>query len=198
MVKLWPKARIIVFEPNPHAFSILKKNIKNSTAKNVEVHNLALHNYNGLTPLYVCYGMKGDNPAYEYASSVLPLTPEMQIYCKGVRIETPCVVLDDWCREAGIDHVDVLKLELEGLELPVLESSPNILKDVKVIYIKTIIHPHRVGMTQYEDLRRFLEKSNFVLLSHWYQPQINGYAIFLSREIFDAYFKLSLGIYLDI
>lgn len=196
--KLWPKGRVIAFEPNPHAFSILKKKTKESMVSNIQIHNLALCNYNGTVPLNICYGMKGDDPAFEYASSVLPLTPDMQIYCKGVQIETPCVILDDWCEQAGIDHIDLLRLEIEGFELPVLESSPNILKTVKVIYVKTIAHPHRLGMTQYPDLKRFLEKSNFVLLSHWYQPEIIGYAIFLNREIFDAYFKLSLGIYQEI
>ena len=198
MAKKWPKGRVIAIEPSPKAFEFLKKKIQDENLSNVEIHNFALYTYNGIGFLNVCLGMKGDDSTFGYASSFLPLTPEMEVYCKGPSIIVPCTTLDDWCKENEIDHIDLLRLELEGLELPVLQSSPEILKSTKVIYVKTLMHPHRVGMTQYNELKNFLESSNFVLLSHWYQPGIIGYAIFLSRELFDAYFKLSLGIYLEV
>jgi FkbM family methyltransferase len=196
--QIWPKARVIAFEPNPHAFLKLRKNVLESGSQNIEIHNLALSNHNGSAPFYICYGMRGEDPVFEYASSLLHLTPEMQVYCKGPQVQVPCVILDDWCEQNEIDHVDLLRIELEGMELAVLKSSPDLLNTVKVIYVKTFNHPHRVGMAQYHELKAFLEKSRFVLLSHWYQTEITGHAIFLSREIFDAYFKLSLGIYLGV
>lgn len=196
--KQWPKGRIFALEPNPQAFEQLQKKMQEGSVANVELHNLALNTYNGIAFLNVCLGMKGDDPAFGYASSLLPLMKEMEVYCKGPQVIVPCTVLDDWCEENQIDHIDLLRLELEGLELHVLQSSPHILQNTKVIYVKTLMHPHRIGMTQYAELKSFLEKANFVLLSHWYQPGIMGHAIFLSRELFDAYFKLSLGIYLEI
>lgn len=195
--KLWPQGRIIAFEPNPEAFDVLQKKVQNESASNVKLYNLALSDYNGIASLNVCNGMKGVDSIFGYASSLLPLTQEMQIYCKGPQIIVNCVNLDDWCKEQQIDHVDLLRLELEGLELRVLESSPQILQNTKVLFIKTLMHPYRVGMTQYNALKAFLERSGFVLLSHWFEPGITGHAIFLSREIFDAYFKLSLGLYLE-
>lgn len=197
VAKTWPKGRIIAFEPNPHAFLLLQKKIYNDNLTNVEPFNLALNDVNGLTTLYVCYGMQGKDPIFEYASSLLLLTKEMEIYCKGPAVSVPCVTLDDWCAENEIDHIDLLHLELEGLELQALRKSPQILKTVKAIWVKTIRHPHRVGMTHYHELKQFLERSQFVLVSHWYKPEIEGQALFLSRELFDAYFKLCLGIYLD-
>lgn len=195
MAKQWPEARVIALEPNPESFNLLQKKVQETS--NVEAHNLALTTYNGIATLNVCRGMKGEESAFEYASSMLPLTKEMEVYCKGPQIIVPCSTLEDFCDEKQIDHIDLLRLELEGLELQVLQSSPQILKNTKVIYVKTLMHPYRSGMTNYSELKRFLENSNFVLLSHWYQPGIIGYAIFLSREIFDAYFKLSLGIFLE-
>lgn len=195
--KIWPRGRIIALEPNPQAFEQLQKKVQEGEFTNVELHNLALNTYNGIAYLNVCHGMKGNDPGYGYASSVLPLTQEMEIYCKGPQVIVPCAILDDWCNENQIDHIDLLRLELEGLELQVLRRSPHILKNTRVIYVKTMVHPYRIGMTQYSELKAFLEKSNFILLSHWYQPGIIGHAVFLSRELFDAYFKLSLGIYLE-
>ncbi len=195
--KLWPRGRIIAFEPNPQAFEHLQKKVQDVSARNVELHNVALNSYNGIAVLNACHGMKGNDPIFSYASSLLPLTPEMEVYCKGPQFVVPCVNLDDWCHENQIDHIELLRLELEGLELPVLMSSPRILKNTRMIYVKTMMHPYRIGMTQYPELKKFLEKSNFVLLCHWYQPGITGHAIFLSRELFDAYLKLSLGINLE-
>lgn len=193
--KIWPEGRIIAFEPNPEAFSILRT--ATETLKNVETYPLALCNYNGIGTLNVCHGMNGSDPAFGYASSILPLKGEMKVYCKGPQAKVRCVILDDWCNANDLDHIDVLRLELEGLELPVLRSSPEILKKTKIIYVKTLIHPHRADMTGYNDLKAFLKESNFVLLSHRYTPGITGNAIFLSRELFDAYFKKSLGMYLE-
>lgn len=195
--KIWPYGRIIAFEPNPHAFEQLEKKVKEELLTNVELHSLALNTYDGIARLNVCHGMKGADPSFGYASSLLPLTKEMEVYCKGPQIIVPCTILDDWCGENEVDHIDLLRLELEGLELQVLQNSPRILKNTKMIYVKTMMHPYRVWMTQYSELKSFLEKSNFVLLSHWYQPGIIGHAIFLSRELFDAYMKLSLGIDLE-
>ncbi len=197
IAKTWPKGRVIAFEPNPHAFLLLQRKIYNDHLTNIEPYNLAVSDSNGLGTLRICYGIQGRDPAFEYASSLLPLTKEMEIYCQGPNISVPCVVLDDWCVENRIDHIDLLCLELEGYELQVLRKSPEILKTVKAICIKTIRHPHREGMTQYNELKKFLESSQFVLVSHWYKPEIEGHALFLSRELFDAYFKMSLGIYLD-
>jgi FkbM family methyltransferase len=196
--KLWPEGRIIAFEPNPEAFDVLQKKVQKELATNVELYNLALNDYNGIACLNVCHGMQGVDSVFGYASSLLPLTQEMQIYCKGPQFIVSCVNFDDWCKKHQIDHIDLLKLELEGLELHVLRSSPQILQNTKVLFIKTQMHPHRVGMTQYNELKAFLEQSGFVLLSHWYDPGIIGHAIFLSREIFDAYLKLSLGLYLEL
>lgn len=196
--KIWPKSKIFAFEPNPYSFEQLQKMIDEQRLSNVKAYPFALNTYNGLAKFNVCLGMEGTDPNFGYASSLLDLLTCMEIYSKGPQIHVPCVILDDWCEHNQIDHIDILRLEVEGMELPVLQSSPKMLKNAKIIYLKTFTHPHRIGMTHYNELRDFLEKSGFVLLSHWYETDIDGHALFLSRELFDAYFKLSLGIYLGV
>ena len=193
--KIWPNARIIAFEPDPYTFSLLVENVANAQLTNVELHNLAFNSYNGTALFNICLGPNNNEPAYSYASSLLPLKKGMEVYCKGPQIEVPCVTLDTWCKDNLIQALDVLHLELEGAEYNVLKNAPRILKNVKILYVKTYIHPHRLGMTNYFSLKELLEKSEFVLVSHRYQPEVIGHAVFLSRELFDAYFKLSLGIY---
>jgi len=192
--KTWPKGYITAFEPDPHAYLEFQKNIAQSGLDNVEMHNLAINTYTGSALFNVCLGPNNNEPAYGYASSLLPLKKGMEIYCKGPQIAVPCVTLDSWCESHKIGRIDLLRIEIEGAEYSVLKNSLNTLKKVQVLFVKTYIHPHRIGAVSYPDLKAFLEKSGFVLLSHLYQPDIIGHAIFLSRELFDAYFKLSLGI----
>ena len=87
----------------------------------------------------------------------------------------------DWCEANNMDHFDFMWLDLEGLELPVLKASPNVVKNVKVIY--TDFLEFRKGMTQFSELRSFLESSGFKMISHWYYQGFQGDAIFVKEEL---------------
>lgn len=183
--KKWPQGTIISFEPNPHAFSKLLETTKN--LDNVYAHNFAVNNYNGIAILNVCHGSFGDNLIYEGASSLLEASEWMEIHYQGPKLEVSCVVLDDWCQANGIDHLDFMWLDLEGLELQVLKSSPKILTKVKVIYAETNFLKFRKGMTQFKDLKNFLERAGFQMLSHWYAEGFQGDAIFIKKELFGKF-----------
>lgn len=192
--KHWPKCKVYALEPNPRAYALLRKTVSDQKLENVYTYNLALNNYNGEAPLYLCYGPNANDLSYESLSSLLPPSSEMENTWKGPQIDVPCVVLDDWCRENQIDHIDILKLELEGLELQVLESSPHILKNVKILWLQSFFHPFRKDMTFYFTLKDFLLKADFVVLAHWYKQNERGNVVYVSRELFDAYFVKSLGL----
>jgi FkbM family methyltransferase len=196
MAQKWPQGQIHSIEPDHDSFVLLKEKIKR--LENVKAYECALHDHNGICPFHLCRGMNGKDSCFGYASSVLPLSEGMEIYCKGPTVIVPCFTLDHWCKKQGLDHIDLLRLEVEGMELQVLQNATDILQKTQIIYVKTLIHPHRWGMTSYNELKSFLLARGFVLLSHWYEQGINGHAVFLSRELFDAYFKLSLGMYLDL
>lgn len=179
----WPSSDILSFEPNPHAFELLQE--ATIGMENVSIYNLAVNNYNGTATLNVCYGTNGDDPIFEGASSLLESSEWMDIHYQGPKVEVPCVILDDWCATNDIDHIDFMWLDLEGLELQVLTSSPQILSKVKVIYTETNFRPFRKKMTQYKQLRRFLESNGFAMLSHWYVRGLQGNAIFVRKELLD-------------
>ena len=186
-VKQWPAGKILCFEPNPNAFTKLCENTKQFN--NVQRYNLALGDHNGMSTFHVCYGTGGKSPEFEGASSLLPPSPAMEIHYQGPTIEVPCVILDEWCKQNKIDHIDFMWLDLEGFELQALKNSPQILSTVKVIYTETNFFPFRVGTTQYQTLKRFLEQSGFQLLSHWYREGLQGDAIFVKKEIYEAVFR---------
>jgi FkbM family methyltransferase len=179
----WPKGKVISFEANPHAFELLNQTTREIS--NIFGYNLAVNNYNGQATLHVCYGTTGDNPVFEGASSLLEASDWQAVHYKGPKVVVPCVVLDDWCEEQGVDHIDFMWLDLEGLELQILQSSPRILDSLKVLYTETNFLDFRKGMTQYSQLKSFLEESGFKLLAHWYAQGFQGNAIFIKKEPFE-------------
>ena len=175
----WPKGRIHAFEPNPHAYQVFCAYTRN--CKNVQGYNLALGEKSGKVTLHVCHGPGGKDPIYEGASSLLESSEEMKHNYMGPDVEVNCVVFDDWCKENQVASLDFMWLDLEGMELQILRSSPEILKTVKVVFTETNFREFRLGMTQYGPLRRFLEESGFQLVAHWFADGAQGNAIFVRK-----------------
>lgn len=192
--QIWPKSKVYAFEPNPRAFKWLEKTIKELQLENIKTYNLAVSNYNGSATLYLSHGPRGDDISYEHQSSLLPPSKMMEIEYQGPYMDVPCVILDDWCHQNQINHVDVLRVETEGLELQILQSSPRILKTAKVVIVQSFFSLLRQDMTNYFNLKDLLVRSGFVPLAHWYIQGMRGTAVYVSNELFDAYFVRCLGL----
>ena len=180
--KQWKESRVISFEPNPHAFQILSSKTENIS--NIQIYNLALNHSSGNAPFYVCHGTKGADAAFEHASSLLKPSQNMEVHYQGPIIDVECAVLDQWCYENCIDHIDFMCLSLQGSELQVLKSSPQTLKNVRCIAVHTFSFPFRIDTTQYTELKNFLESCGFQLLTHWYKEGLDGDAIFVKKRYF--------------
>lgn len=179
--RMVPDGEVISFEPNPPRYLELVEHAKG--LGNVRTFPYALGEKNGMISFYVCYGAQND-PAYEGASSALPPSESMEINYQGPRIKVPCYVLDDWCRDNNQSKIDFMWLDLEGFELQVLKSSPQILSTVKAMYVETNFYEFRKGMTQYKTLYKFLKKKGFRLLSHGYQAGCQGNAVFVRADLY--------------
>lgn len=186
---LWPEATIFALEANPRAYVEMLKHIAEVNAKNIKTHYIAIGDHNGTAPFYLARGSNGKDISYEQGSSLLPRSPDLQQTHPEPEIEVPCMILDDWCQLNNIEHIDILKLELEGFELQALQCSPNILKKVKMIYIQSFFYSDRIGMTNYFWLKDFLYKSNFIVLVHWYTPGGRGNVIYVTQDLYDLLHK---------
>lgn len=186
----YPDGRIIVFEPNPRAFQNL---LGNTTGlANVTAVNCALSTYEGTAKLYLNHGVYCNEPSLEKWSSLLEgfsLGTDRFNCFRGPTIEVPCVVLEDWCKSHEIDHIDFLQLDVEGFELQILKSSPEILKTIPVIHTKTNLSQFRRETTSFRQLWAFLEANGFTLLSHWYRESLQGEATFVQTKIYDVIFR---------
>src|SRR5579871_5376753 len=130
--QIWPKSKVYAFEPNPRAFALLNKAVREQKMNNVKIYPVAVSDHNGSASLYLCYGPNGNDLTYEPHSSLLPPSDSMLVEYQGPSIDVPCIVLKDWCEQNQIDHIDVLRLATEGLELSILQSSIDVLENIKI------------------------------------------------------------------
>ncbi len=190
LANLYPQGKVFVFEPNPRAFQALLHTVEG--LENVTATQAALYTCSGTVNLHLNHGVYNNDIRLEPLSSLLqtfyPGNVPFSAF-KGPSVEVPGIVLDDWCRERQVDHIDCLLLDTEGFELQILKSSPEILKTVIVIHTKTNLAMFRKGTTQYRELYEFLAQSGFTLLSHWYLEGLQGEATFIQTRIFDAIFR---------
>jgi len=78
-----------------------------------------------------------------------------------VETKTPSTTLEGFCREQGLTHVDFIKVDIEGGEIELLESSVDFLTRLKT---KLILEPHWVGGSMStERCTRLLELAGYAI-----------------------------------
>tara|TARA_Y100000310_G_C20597748_1_gene771376 strand:- start:167 stop:736 length:570 start_codon:yes stop_codon:yes gene_type:complete len=142
---LYPHAKIIVFEPNKSSFNLLTKNIEDNKLSNVTIINKAISRKRGKVEFY-------DTP--DKASSNASLI-NWQIKSDLTFVES--VLLSDFIKE----HIDLLKLDIEGAEGQVIED---LHKTNKLKMVNEVICEYHHNISPESTLSTFLdlfEKSGF-------------------------------------
>lgn len=101
----YPGCRVVGLEASPSTFARLRANT--AVFPNVEVHNVALAPEDGTATFY--------ERAAGWESSLLPRGG-------GRRVDVPAMSLMSVLAMLGADHVDLLKIDIEGAEYGVLEA----------------------------------------------------------------------------
>jgi FkbM family methyltransferase len=107
-----PAGKVYAFEPSPREQRALRLNLILNRCKNVSVQALALSDSEGRADFYVV------NDEHTGFNSLRP----PGISSSTTQVKVSVKQLDDWFREAKIDRVDFIKLDVEGGELAVLKS----------------------------------------------------------------------------
>ena len=112
--RLYPRSRIVTFEPNPETFSLLERNIAQNSLRDVKAFNMALSHRDSNATLYV-----GENflQAWDSTDTIEPnLWPNMDQYRS---IDVRSTRLSSFIN----GRVEFIKMDIEGAEYDVLEES---------------------------------------------------------------------------
>jgi FkbM family methyltransferase len=170
MARNWPDGTIYAFEPIPEIFKHLYHNTK--YYQNIYPIQLALGNHDGPSLFWPAQNPK-KNKSPSQAGSLLP--PKERLTWSDITflepIEIPTITLASWLTEQEIDEIDFLWLDLQGYELPVMQASEKIIRQIPFIYTEVHFVEAYQGQAQYHELKKWLESVGFTMIAKDFPEQ---------------------------
>lgn len=151
------QGKVISFEPLSRSYKHLIENIELNQFNNVITYNLALSDTKGDADIYTSDDLKIHNSFNEGLSSLYK-SNYRNSFLEKVKVE----VLDQIWHDINNFSLDIIKIDVEGSELPVLKGAENTVKKYKPLIILEINENtfNEAGYTQ-DELIIFLEKLNY-------------------------------------
>lgn len=151
--KLYPRSRVVTFEPNPETFAILKRNIAQNGLRDVEAINMALaYEESHDAVLYV-----GENflEAWDSTDTIkADLWSDMHRY-RSISVRS--TRLSSFIN----GKVDFIKLDIEGAEYDVLEESKAVIGSVGAITLEYHQNPRNLAEQKLEKTVELLRGAGF-------------------------------------
>lgn len=160
IAQTFTKATIHAFEPDPSAYEQLQS--AGAVCPRLYTWQAAVGAKSG----HVDLNIMGDSQM----NSVLPPTQLGQDYFPGDilpqrTVRVPMVSIDDWASQYKINHVDFIKIDVQGIELDVLRGAQRLIREGGVLAIKceAQILPEYQGASTLFDIVPFMQSLGFQL-----------------------------------
>lgn len=143
--RLCPRGRVHAFEPVPESFAFLERNVAANGAANVSLHQVALSDHDGTATIHFEAEATGAAFISDHLAAGVP---------QEVRLQT----LDGWAAGAGLDRLDLVKIDVEGAELPVLDGGRETLARLRPVLVVEVnpVTLRRMARREPADLYRRL------------------------------------------
>lgn len=150
-----PKGKVIAIEAHPANYEILKKNIVLNKLTNVIPLNFAVHSIEAVVKLYE----PGQEEGFTIYNTIMTdrKTSNNQSY-----VEVKAKTLDSILLEIGVNHVNWIKIDVEGAELEVLRGGPKTLSNSRDSSL--LIEIHNLGAkyrNHYESIIELLKLNRY-------------------------------------
>jgi FkbM family methyltransferase len=124
-----PDATVHAFEPTPEIAVRLRETAKLNGLDRLYVHEVAVSSENGFATLKRCRGELGTNEGMNF------IAPDLGD-SGAERVQTVC--LDQFCQHHAIDHVDLMKLDIQGHEHSALEGAERLIRSghIGIIFLE--------------------------------------------------------------
>jgi len=187
---LFPGALIHSFEPYPLSYEDLASAFRADSG--VVPHNVAVAATTGTAKLRVNRAsvtnslLESDRRGGDYWGANLFDTEQ--------EIEVKTLALDDFCKDQRIEHIDALKIDVQGAEYAVLAGARGLLERhaVDLIYLEMIMAPSYVGQRKYHYYLTSLDALGYELFDLFNLGRRDGRliqsdGIFVTRDVLDRY-----------
>jgi FkbM family methyltransferase len=136
---------------NVYAIEGLPDNYKNYLVNNLKINaiNCVIASYDG-NIIYYIKNINGIHGIYDRGDAYGNKT-----------LELPCYKLSTIMKNNNIKNIDVLKIDVEGATLDLLQSLEDNLNDIKIMHIETETYPFFKGQTLHNEVCEFLHLLTF-------------------------------------
>ena len=135
--------KVIAIEPSPPNFQHLKKNLELQDAKNVDAYNFAAGDVDGNVNFLVYKESNGSFTIPDGETTDLP----------GELIKVSAKRIDTFLDELDVNHVDFVRMDVEGYESHIIEGMKDTMKKSKPMF-QIEVHASILGK---EGTRQFLK-----------------------------------------
>jgi FkbM family methyltransferase len=146
--------RVYAFEPAPTEAGKLRSNLRLNRCRNVIVEEIAVGAADGHAPFHLYLGHQGSWSGLRKGAS--------DVAVKGRVIDVPVVRLDDYFASRPLERLDIMKIDVEGGELPVLQGAAGLIGRFRPIIICEV-EPRRTAQWGYDAgaILKALEKMDY-------------------------------------
>ena len=136
--------KVIAIEPSPPNFQHLKKNLEIQDSENVDAYNFAAGDIDGNVNFLVYEESNGSFTIPDGETTNLP----------GELIKVKAKRMDTFLDELNINHVDFVRMDVEGYESHIIDGMDKIIKKSKPMF-QIEVHVTLLGI---EGTKKFLKK----------------------------------------
>jgi FkbM family methyltransferase len=123
LARIFPAGKIYAFEPQRIIFQMLCGNAAINNFDNCFIHNMAISNTSGFLEI--------TEPDYNKPEDfgIFSLVADKIFNKSGIKSLIPVMSLDDFVETYQVNHVDFVKIDVEGMDLQVLQGAEQTLKN---------------------------------------------------------------------
>lgn len=174
-------AKILAFEPNPQQKNICEQK---SSKYNIDFYPIAISKTDGIVKFNaVDPNCKDPNIG---ASSILNFSDELisqsiqrhnEMPVQTNKIEVESRNLDNFLIQKGLINIDVIWMDVQGLELEILKSSPKTISRTKLIHLESEFRTIYKNQPLYPEIKNYLESIGFkeVYNREEYKPEYKNW-----------------------
>jgi FkbM family methyltransferase len=153
--RLASKGMVYSFEPDSETFSKLRKNVSLNDFRNVRLSRIALGSRAGTGELYKMYE---SNPGANRILSAKPVSP---VRSELVEITT----LDHLDSRESFREIDLIKVDVEGYELFVLQGGYRLIKRCKpILFVELVDQNLKVHRCSSASVLQYLAQFDYLIL----------------------------------
>ena len=169
----FPESYIHAFEPFDESFSVLENRFQKTDKiflNNIALGDKSLSNID----MYITQN-KG-------SSSLLKPKKDANEFWEGnplstiKKVKVSKTTIDRYCQKQNIKSIDILKLDVQGNEINVLQGAEQMLKErrIKLIFTEISIAPNYKEQSEIDEVLKLLRKNNYKIFNFFKMKHTKG------------------------